>query len=499
MHPLAPILLSNPRALAAANVDCLVIGSGTSGVTTAIELAHQGLKVAIIEAVPMILTEHVGSGPFANRGDFVPRIHDLVRYRTLWTTEAELAAARAGTAETNNNAWALVGGRTVFWGGCTPRFRDEDFAEWPYDADEIRPWYERAERLVGMSGSGDAPPFMTHPAQERLMARMAGAGVPAINAPLGVDTRAVHGGRLSLGFDSSVSRLLRCRHFGRIEDGARLSLAAETEALELVLDGDRVSAVRVQERDKTVFDIPARHVVLAGGCVQSTRLALASGLGERDPTVGRYMGDHLFRQAVFELPESLGEKSLYIFVPPTAERPFHAQLQGMFQETWYSPLHATCWLDGDGGGRYVLFYCFGISKAQEAARMVLVGDGRTRTGYCIVNDRSPSDTSTLAEMATFTADVARAMGGEVVRTEENSAGSALHEFGGLRMGNDPETSVTDSDGRFWRIRNLSGADAALWPHQGSANSYLTITAVALRNARRLATAIGEGGRATSAR
>ena len=131
--------------------------------------------------------------------------------------------------------------------------------------------------------------------------------------------------------------------------------------------------------------------------------------------------------------------------------------------------------------------------------MVLVGDGRTRTGYCIVNDRSPSDTSTLAEMATFTADVARAMGGKVVRTEENSAGSALHEFGGLRMGNDPETSVTDSDGRFWRIRNLSGADAALWPHQGSANSYLTITAVALRNARRLATAIGEGGRATSAR
>jgi choline dehydrogenase-like flavoprotein len=58
--------------------------------------------------------------------------------------------------------------------------------------------------------------------------------------------------------------------------------------------------------------------------------------------------------------------------------------------------------------------------------------------------------------------------------------------------------VTDPDGRFWRIRNLSGADAALWPHQGSANSYLTITAVALRNAARLAATLGAGEKAMAA-
>ena len=266
---------------------------------------------------------------------------------------------------------------------------------------------------MGVSGNGEAAAFMTHPAQERLMARMASAGVPAINAPLGVDTRAVHGGRLSLGFDSSVSRLLRCKHFGRIEDGARLSLAAETEALELVLDGDRISAVKVRDPANKVFDIPARHVVLAGGCVQSTACSRSCRAWVKlDPMVGRYMGDHLFRQAVFELPESLGERSLYIFVPPTAERRFHAQLQGMFQETWYSPLHATCYLDGDTDGRYILFYCFGISKAEEAGRMVLMDGEKTRKGYCVVSDRSPGDTKTLAEMAVFTADVARAMGGK---------------------------------------------------------------------------------------
>ena len=66
------------------------------------------------------------------------------------------------------------------------------------------------------------------------------------------------------------------------------------------------------------------------------------------------------------------------------------------------------------------------------------------------------------------------------------------------MGREPSSSVTDPDGRFWRIDNLSCADAAIWPHQGSANSYLTITAVALRNASRLAAALETEGRAMAA-
>ena len=130
--------------------------------------------------------------------------------------------------------------------------------------------------------------------------------------------------------------------------------------------------------------------------------------------------------------------------------------------------------------------------------MVLCGDGKSMKDYCIVNDRSPGDSKTLADMARFTADVGEALGGRVVRTEENAAGSALHEFGGLRMGRDPSLSVTDPDGRFWRVGNLSCADAAIWPHQGSANSYLTITAVALRNASRLAAGLEAEGRAVAA-
>ena len=151
MKLLTEVLESPIEAIASGSVDCLVIGSGTAGVTTAVELAERGLKVAIVEAGPFLLTQHVGSGPFATREDLVPKIHDLVRYETVWTSSDKEEAVRAGAVPGNNSAWSAVGGRTLFWGGCTPRFLDGDFHDWPYDADEMRSWYDRAEHPIRSS------------------------------------------------------------------------------------------------------------------------------------------------------------------------------------------------------------------------------------------------------------------------------------------------------------------------------------------------------------
>ena len=229
MNPLAPILLSDARAVAASPVDCLVIGSGTSGVTTAIELAGRGLKVVILEAGPLVLTEHVGSGPFANRADIVPQIHDLVRYGTVWTPEKNLAAAQAGSVKSNNNAWSVVGGRTVFWGGCTPLSRRR-FCRVALrrrrDASVVRA--PKIDRGVGCRGRQYGAGFHDPRRAGPFVGPARRTGIHATHAPLCIDTRAVHGGRMSLGFDSSVSRLVDAplRPF---REGARLSLA-ETQA-----------------------------------------------------------------------------------------------------------------------------------------------------------------------------------------------------------------------------------------------------------------------------
>jgi choline dehydrogenase-like flavoprotein len=59
-----------------------------------------------------------------------------------------------------------------------------------------------------------------------------------------------------------------------------------------------------------------------------------------------------------------------------------------------------------------------------------------------------------------------------------------HIMGGLRMGTDARTSVTDADGLFRGLDNVGVADASVFPTSGAHNPTLTLMAVALRNARR---------------
>ena len=110
--------------------------------------------------------------------------------------------------------------------------------------------------------------------------------------------------------------------------------------------------------------------------------------------------------------------------------------------------------------------------------------------FRVVYDRTPRDEQRLAAMAEALGQAAIAMGSTPGKTQANPPGGALHEIGGLRMGEDAESGVTDTHGRFWRVENLSAADASPFPSQGSANPYLTITAWSLCHADALSRSLG---------
>ena len=134
-------------------------------------------------------------------------------------------------------------------------------------------------------------------------------------------------------------------------------------------------------------------------------------------------------------------------------------------------------------------YCFGVANVEKNNRVVIWDVSNCKRGgassYCVIYDRSEEDKQLIKRMMDSMPEVAKQLDAEIVRIQENAPGSALHEIGGLRMGDDPNTSITDQYGRFWRYRNLYAADSSTWRNQGAANPYLTITACALRMARKL--------------
>lgn len=86
------------------------------------------------------------------------------------------------------------------------------------------------------------------------------------------------------------------------------------------------------------------------------------------------------------------------------------------------------------------------------------------------------------------ADVAAAVPESVGRGGGQGGGVShgAHIMGGMRMGDDPATSVTDAWGMLRGLDNVLVADGSVFPTSGGGNPTLTILAAALRNASHLA-------------
>jgi choline dehydrogenase-like flavoprotein len=496
-------------------VDVVVIGTGAGGAPVLAQLAASGLKVVALEAGKNFRPEN-----FA----FDETIADEI----YWTDE-RLSGGSTPEAFGGNNSGTGVGGSMLHWGAFVPRADSRDMllhsetgegVDWPMTAEELKPYYERVEAFLGVSGPPSypwddgrryplAPVPRNGPAEIMAMACEA-RGVRWADAPAAVvsrDFQSEHGPMRNACINCGFCHQ-GCRNGAKasmdvsylplaVHHGAEIRAESFVHGFERGADG-RITAVLYthggrehRQRCKAVF--------LCAGAVETPRLLLHCGLANGSGQVGRnYMG-HVATQVWGTFGHEVRMNRGYPSSLITEDyiRPKDADFAGgyLIQSLGVVPLtFANAVARGRGlWGPALLDY---LGRYNHLAGIGINGetlpcDANVLTLSDEVDERgmrkpridfgySSNEERLNAHATKVMRGLWEAAGAEDIWVMERVA----HTLGTCRMGRDGDTAVVDPYGRSFEIDNLWISDGSTFPSSLAANPALTIMALAERTAER---------------
>ena len=312
--------------------DVCIVGSGAGGGMAAYTLTKAGARVALLEAGQM--WDPVKDGAMLKWPYDSPRRGASTRERPFgefdgciggWQIDGEPYTMAPGT---RFDWWRarMLGGRTNHWGRISLRFGPYDFNrksrdglgdDWPISYEDVKPWYDEVDKLVGIFGSVEnlpnEPDGIFHPppvprCYERLASQAAKKlGLTVIPSRLSIITKPLNGrapchycGQCNRGcmthsnFSSAYVLVPPAQKTGR------LTLITDAMAREVTVGKDGLANGVSYIDKKTGRDehISARIVVLAASACETARLLLNSkssrfpnGLANSSGTVGKYLTD----------------------------------------------------------------------------------------------------------------------------------------------------------------------------------------------------------------
>lgn len=543
--------------------DVVVVGSGAGGGAAAWALARQGVRVLVLEAGPRFdpfkdyrlatddweqhrFPEKAGS---QGRHTFAPMQPLEARWNDLrsWNHQSGRMVGGDRRQPFAYHHVRGVGGSTLHFTGEAHRLNPRAMrmrsrfgvaADWPFDYDELEPWYLMAERVVGVAGPTtdrqrprSAPyPLRAHRmshASERLAEGCRHLGLSWTPNPLAA-LSAPYDGRPSCNYCGNCGRGCPRTDKGSV-DVTFLRQAAATGRCEIrpgcevsrieTDDGDRVKGVVYVDVRGAAHTVAARALVVACGAVETPRLLLLSrdarapdGLANESGQVGRNFMETLFWMSSALYPKPLGSHRglpadgiCWDYNAPDSIPGVIGGCRfasGTAEADLLGPInYATRVVAGWGKahkqamretfGRVLSVGSIGESLPNPGSRVDLDPTARDTQGRPLARIHShlpEGELKRLAFMAGKCREILKAAGAGPVFEEYGTYDtfSATHVFGTCRMGVDPRSSVVDPHGRSHRWRNLFIADASVFPSSGGGESpSLTIEALAIRSADHL--------------
>lgn len=247
--------------------DVCIVGAGAAGITLARTLESSGARICLLESGGMKIEEDVQALYDVENTGYPIRENFMSRVR-------------------------YFGGSCNLWAGRSMRMRPIDFevrdwipnSGWPIDYAQLDPWYERAERFLGLPPNKDfvdVGQVVGINEQEKALLSSADSE-PAIATWASKPMR----------FGKTFRRELKRSRNVDVYLNANVTEILPTE------NGAAVTGLVVKTMNQRQMVVSAGIIVLATGGLENARLLLSStarhkgGIGNEYDQVGRYFLDH---------------------------------------------------------------------------------------------------------------------------------------------------------------------------------------------------------------
>ncbi|MBV9308625.1 MAG: GMC family oxidoreductase [Acidobacteriaceae bacterium] len=536
--------------------DVLIIGSGAAGGMAAWNLTRQGVNVTLLDAGRKFRRSefwtHVKPWEWQQRLDAGQKPPEIVLSTTeqpyITPLEQPFLLTRVWGRGGKTNIWGRVSLRYSDLDFAGPE-RDGWEIPWPIRYKDIAPYYDQVDQLIGVCGGDDDQDslpgsryFLPPPplrCGEHIIKRAAHSiGINIVPIRRAVLTRD-HNGHTKCHYCGACGSGCDVGAFFNSSDYL-LEPALKTNRLNIIdnavvariLVDDRGLANGVQYFDRYTKEehrIFGKRVIVAASCVDSSRILLNStsprypnGIGNSSDVIGRYLSEQIrFTMRAFA-PELMGGKvynddgigGAHMYMPRFNHRDGRKRdyLRGFGCQFWYTgaqtDLSYAKKIPGFGlefkkavKERYpavLALHPFGETLPKAENRITIKGSPLDQYGVPIAriayatgeNERRMSK-----DMYNTMLEILHTAKAEIVPFETGYLepnGSAIHEHGTCRMGDDPKRSALNGFCQMHEVKNVFVVDGSAFTTASEKNPTLTILAVAWRATDYLADEIKRG-------